>query len=237
MSSFFPNARVWLRPLAVAVPLSLVAPACGDGGPSAMEKAMMAPDAKKEDAKKDDAAKKKAAAPAKTPEELAAARRAAGFKTREEIAAENAAMFEKGAREYVKTRAKAYKKLLADLEKSLAKVEKAAGKWKGSKDPQASFERWRKGYRDEVKALTKRYDELTERGAKGGNTQAEFGKAFRTWESLNNDLGPEIAGNERFAATLEEIRGGLAKVRTMVEEIEKDESLEVNKFRAEDGKK
>ncbi len=223
--------------LVALVPCVALAGACGDGGQSAMEKAMMAPDAKAGDAKKEDEKPAKKAAPAKTPEELAAARRAAGFKTREEIAAENAAMFEKGAREYIKTRAKAYKKLIADLERSLDALEKAAGKWKTAKDPQASFERWRKRYRDEVKGLTKRYDELTERGAKGGNTQAVFGKAFRTWESLNSDLGPQIAGNERFAATLQEIRAGLAKVRAAVEDIEKDESLRVNELRAEGGKK
>jgi hypothetical protein len=165
-----------------------------------------------------------------SPEELAEARRKAGFKSRDEIAAENAAAFEKSAREYIKTRMKEYRELLADLRGALDDLEK----WAKGKAPDAAFEKFATDYHEGVKALTERYDQLTARGAEGGNTQAVLGKAFRTWEDLNNELTPDLATQERLATTLAEIRKGYDEVEKSLDEIDKDETLVVNKFYKEE---
>ena len=104
-------------------------------------------------------------------------------------------------------------------------LEKAAAKWPEAQDAQKDFDKFAEKYKEGVKGLTERYDELTGRGAEGGNTQAVFSKAFRAWEDLNNDLNPQIAGQERFATVLQEIRQGFDDVEKAVDEIEKDESL------------
>jgi soluble cytochrome b562 len=161
-----------------------------------------------------------------TPEELAEARRKAGFKSRDEIAAENAATFEKSAREYVKTRMKEYRALLADLRGALDGLEK----WAKGKAPDAAFEKFATDYQEGVKELTEQYDKLTARGAEGGNTQAVLGKSFRTWEDLNNELAPELAKQARLATTIAEIRKGYDEVEKKLDEIEKDDTLVVNKF-------
>jgi uncharacterized protein YecT (DUF1311 family) len=193
--------------------------ACGGGGTPPADAQQSAEPAKAEE--------KKAARVEMSPEELAAARKAAGFKSQAEIAAENAAMFEGAAREYVKGRVKDYKKVIGDLTAALGKLEKQAPKWAEAKDPQAAFDKFAEGYKAEVKELTKAYDELTAKGSEGGETQALFGKAFRAWEDLNNDLGAEIAKQERFGPAIAEIRSGFEATAKAVEAIEKDESVKV----------
>jgi hypothetical protein len=159
-----------------------------------------------------------------TPEELAEARKAAGHDSMDEIAAENAKMFEKGAREYIKTRLPEYRDLLAELRKHLEDVEKQAPKWKDD----AAFAKFNDKYKESVKEFLDVYDELTGKGVEGGNTQADIGWAIRAWEALNADLGPGVAENEQLPIAIKDIRDRLDKVDTALNEIEQDETLEIN---------
>lgn len=159
-----------------------------------------------------------------TEEELAAARKAAGHPTQDEIAAENAKMFEKGAREYIKTRLSEYRDFVAEFRKLLGDVESRAPKW----SDEGKFAKFADKHRKAVKSFADRYDELTGKGAEGGETQADLGYAFRTFENLNEDLGPGVADNEAFAATLGEIRERLDKVEAALEDIAGDDSLEID---------
>ncbi len=204
-------SRPRLRPLALVLLVSFAA--CGGDRGSAIEKAMMAPDGKAGAKKEEKKAPARPKAPEQTPEERRAALKALGIKPKDEIAAENAAMFEKGAREYIKRRLPKYRKLLDDLEKELAAVEKAAAAWPKAKDPAAAHAKFRKTFDKRLAALQKRYDELTGRGTEGGNTQAILGKAFRTFERIAQVLDPKIGENPEFAAMIAEVRGGIGKVR------------------------
>ncbi|MCA9690401.1 MAG: hypothetical protein R3A51_13440 [Nannocystaceae bacterium] len=203
-----------------------VALAAGCGGEDRSNKILdeLGPAAKKpEDIKTE-------AKPKMTEEELKEARRKAGFIDQDEVAAENAKIFEKGAREYIKTRMKEYQLLIADIRKSVDDIEKQSAAWAKAKDPQKAFDKWNGKFRDQAKALIKSYDKVTGHGAEGGFTQAELGPAFRAWEDLKDELGPDIASNDRFAETLKQIREGLDKVEKALTEIDKDESLVINKF-------
>ncbi len=211
------------RPLALVLFVSFAA--CGGDRESAIEKAMMAPDGKAAAKKEEKKAPARPKAPEQTPEERRAALKALGIKPKDEIAAENAAMFEKGAREYIKRRLPEYRKLLDDLEKELATVEKAAGSWAAAKDPAKAHAKFRKKFDERLSALQKRYDELTGRGAQGGNTQAVLGKAFRTFERIAQVLDPKIGENPEFSAMIAEVREGIGKVREALVDIEKDETL------------
>ncbi|MGB1012520.1 MAG: hypothetical protein ACPG4T_00185 [Nannocystaceae bacterium] len=166
----------------------------------------------------------------KTPEELAEARKKAGFKDQDDLAAENAKMFEKSAREYVKTRMKEYREFTKTFRESLDEIEKKATSFTSAKDPQKAFDKWRPEFGKKAKKHMKTYDALTGNGVEGGNTQASLSKAFRGWENLKNDLSPDVAKNERFAAVLKEIRDNLDEVDKALDDIDKDESLTVNKF-------
>ncbi len=210
--------------LAAVLAMAVSTGAC-DGGDSGKDKILegIGPASKK----LDEIPKTK---PKMTPEELKEARRKAGFKDMDEIAAENAKEFEKGAREYVKTRMKEYRAFLADMRANLDDIEKQAGAWSKAKDPQKSFDKWKAKFKDDAKELTKRYDKMTGKGAEGGNTQAVLGKAFRGWENLKADLSPDIGSNERFSTALEDIRKHLGEVEKSLEDIDKDESLVINKF-------
>jgi hypothetical protein len=159
-----------------------------------------------------------------TEEELAEARKAAGHDSMDEIAAENAKMFEKGAREYVKTRLPEYRELLAEMRGYLEDIEKQAPKWKDD----AAFEKFNEKYKEQVDDFLDRYDVLTAKGVEGGNTQADLGWAVRAWEALNNDLGPGVADNEQLPKAIKDIRDRLDKVAAALDDIEKDETLEVN---------
>lgn len=160
-----------------------------------------------------------------TPEELAEARKAAGHDSMDEIAAENAIMFEKGAREYIKTRLPEYRDLMTEIRGYLDDIEAGAPKWK---DKPASFDKFKEGYKDNVKAFLNVYDVLTAQGVEGGNTQADLSWAVRAWEALNNDLGPEVFDNAQLPVAIKDIRDRLDKVSASLDEIEKDETLEVN---------
>ena len=159
-----------------------------------------------------------------TPEELAAARKAAGHDSMDEIAAENAKMFEKGAREYIKTRLPEYRDLVKELRGFLDDIEKQAPKWKDD----AAFGKFDEKYKETVKAFLQTYDVLTSEGIEGGNTQADLGWAVRAWEALNADLGPGVAENEQLPVAMKDIRDRLDKVDSALNEIEADETLEVN---------
>lgn len=159
-----------------------------------------------------------------SPEELAEARKAAGHDSMDEIAAENAIMFEKGAREYVKTRVPEYRELIAEMRGYLDEIEKGAPKWKDD----ATFDKFNEKYKENVEAFLDVYDELTAKGVEGGNTQADLGWAVRAFEALNGDLGVGVFDNAQLPVAIKEIRDRLDKVSAAVDEIEKDETLEVN---------
>lgn len=162
--------------------------------------------------------------PEMTPEELARAREAAGHDSQDEIAAENAKMFEKGAREWIKTRMAEYRDFLADFRDHLDTIEKEAPKWKDDK----AFAKFDEKYKTRVKAFVETYDELTGKGIEGGNTQAELSKAFRDWEALKDELSPGVADSERFPEILKAIRDSLDVVGKALDDIEADETLELN---------
>lgn len=161
-----------------------------------------------------------------TPEELAEARKAAGHDSMDEIAAENAKMFEKGAREYIKTRLPEYRDLVAELRGYLDKIEKQAPKWSDD----AAFSKFEEKYKKDVKAFLDTYDTLTGEGIEGGNTQADLSAAVRAWEALNGELGAGIGDNAQLPTALEEIRERMTKVEAALDDIEKDETLEVNEL-------
>lgn len=162
--------------------------------------------------------------PEASPEELAATRKAAGHDSQDEIAAENARMFEKGAREWVKTRLPEYRDFLADFRDHIDTIEKEAPKWKDDK----AFAKFDEKYKERVKAFITTYDDLTGKGVEGGNTQAELGKAFRDWEALKDELSPGVADSERFPEILKAIRDTLDTVAKALDDIEADETLELN---------
>ncbi len=159
-----------------------------------------------------------------SPEELANARKAAGHDSQDEIAAENAKLFEKGAREWIKTRMAEYRDFLSDFRDHIDTIEKEAPKWKDDK----AFDKFEEKYKPRVKTFIETYDELTGKGAEGGNTQAELSKAFRDWEALNDELGPGVGDSERFPEILKAIRDTLDVVGKAFDEIEADETLEIN---------
>ena len=167
-------------------------------------------------------------------EELQKRRKEAGFKTKEEVdnqlAAENAKMFEKGEREFVKARLKDYRKIVADTRKLLDDVEKEASKWSTAKDPQKAFAKTGEALGKRAKDIQKALDKLTEKGIKGGNTQATLNKAYRPLEELGGALGPALAKEPAFAETLKNIRAALGEADTAFADIEKDESLVASKF-------
>lgn len=168
-----------------------------------------------------------------TPEELEEMRKKSGFKTQEEIAAENAAMFEKGDREYVKTRLSDYRAFVGELKKYLDEFEAEAAKWAKASAPDKAYERWEKKFKKATKDYEDRYMKLTGDMTKGGNTTAKLGAAWRAWDELSGSLSGEIANNERFAGAVQEIRDQLVKVEAMLDDIEKDDTLVVNKFHEE----
>lgn len=174
-------------------------------------------------------------------EELAKRRKEAGFVTKEEadakIAAENAAMFEKGDREHVKTRLAEYRKLTADTRKLLDDIEKDAAKWAAAKDPAKAFEKQAEDLHKRAKDQLKKLDELSEKGAKGGNTQVILNKAYRPLEELDGALGGELSKDPAFAETLKNLRAALDEADKAFTDIEKDETLVTSKFAegAEDG--
>lgn len=162
--------------------------------------------------------------PEMTPEELAKVREGSEHSSADELAAENARMFEKGAREWIKTRMAEYRDFLADFRDHIDTIEKEAPKWKDDK----AFAKFDEKYKERAKAFVDTYDELTAKGVEGGNTQAELSKAFRDWEALKDELGPGVGDSERFPEILKGIRDTLDVVGKALDDIEADETLEIN---------
>jgi hypothetical protein len=173
-------------------------------------------------------------------EEIARRRKEAGFKTKAEIDAElaeqNAKEMEKVEREWIKTRIKDYRKLTDDTKKYVDDLEKEAGKVAAAKDPQKALDKAGKGLVDRFKELIKTIDKLSERSTKGGNTQAEFNKLFRPLEELVNNLGPTSSTDAAFTEGLKNARTELETITKALDDIEKDETLEANKFHEDEAK-
>lgn len=159
-----------------------------------------------------------------TPEELEEARREAGFKSQDEIAAENIEVMKKGEREYVKTRLKEHRDMLATLRGLIDSIEKEAPKWAKS---QGAFDKFSETHKEQTDALTKTYKGLMEGGAQI-DIQAKLVGAFRAFEDLSGDLGPEISAEEGFTTAIADLRKQLDEIDTELEAIEKDESLKVD---------
>lgn len=159
-----------------------------------------------------------------TPEELEEARREAGFKSQDELAAENIEVMKKGEREYVKTRLKEHRDMLATLRGLVDSIEKEAPKWAKS---QGAFDKFSEKHKEATDALTETYKGLMEGGAQI-DIQAKLVGAFRAFEDLNGDLGPEISAEEGFATAIEDLRKQLDEIDAELEAIEKDESLKVD---------
>ncbi len=163
-----------------------------------------------------------------TPEELAEARRKAGFADKDELAEENIAAMRKGEREYVKTRLAEHRTMLASVRGLVDRVEKEAPKWAKAKDPAKAVEKFAEGYKEEVKAVDEVYKKLMEGGGAQIDVQAKLVGAFRSFEILNGDIGPELAAEEGFATALTELRKELDDIDKELAAIEQDESLKID---------
>lgn len=174
-----------------------------------------------------------------TPEELEARRKAAGFKSKAEIdaelAAKNAAEMEKSEREYVKTRLKDYRALVDGTTKLLDDLGKETTKWAAAKDPQKAFDKASKGLQERFKELGKSLDKVSEKGMKGGNTQDLLNKVFRPLEELMGALAATSGSDAAFTEALTKVREARDNVAKALDEIEKDESIAVNKFHEGEG--
>jgi archaellum component FlaC len=170
-----------------------------------------------------------------SPEELAEARRKAGFADKDQIAEENIAVMRKGEREFVKTRLAEHRAMLKTMRGLVDKVEKEAPKWPKAKDPAKAFEKFAAGYKEDVKALDETYKKLTE-NATGIDIQSKLVGAFRSFELVNDDLGPELAAAEGFATSVADLRKQLDEIDTELAAIEKDETLKVDESYVPEGK-
>ena len=162
-----------------------------------------------------------------SPEELEEARRKAGFADKDQLAEENIAVMRKGEREYVKTRLAEHRAMLKTLRGLLDRLEKEAPKWPKAKDPAKAYEKFGEGYKEEVKALDEANKKLME-VATGIDVQAKLIKAFQAFQTINDDLGPELSAAEGFATSLADLRKQLDEVDKELEAIEKDETLKVD---------
>ncbi|MCA9651225.1 MAG: hypothetical protein H6712_13355 [Myxococcales bacterium] len=162
-----------------------------------------------------------------SPEELEEERRKAGFKDPDELAAENIEQMKKGEREYVKTRLEEHREMLTSLRGLVDRVEKEAPKWAKAKDPQGAFDKFSEKYKEDTAALDETYKKLMEGGSQI-DIQAKLVGAFRAFEDLNGDLGPEISGEEGFPKYISDLRSQLDEIEGELGVIEKDETLKVN---------
>ncbi|MBL4685137.1 MAG: hypothetical protein JKY37_11150 [Nannocystaceae bacterium] len=161
----------------------------------------------------------------RTPEELEKARREAGFVDPAEEAKANIAAMEKGEREFVKSRLAKYREMTKGLRGHLDAIEKGAKAWAKAKKPQAAFDKFNKGYKEDKKEFMVAYNDLTENGIRGGAIAATLAKTLRAWGDVNNDLGPEIGKAENFDKSLTDLRALLGEVDKELDAIEKDETL------------
>lgn len=210
-----------MRTALLVVALSLTfAPACGGGEKKSIAEKIGQPTKNISDLKSENVV---------SDEELARRRKEMGFVSKEEadakVAAENAAMFEKGDREYVKARIADYRKLTVDTRKLVDDVEKGAPKWTDK-----NIEKSATDLKKRADDLQKVLDKLSEKGSKGGNTQATLNNAFRPLEELAANLNLELAKDPAFPTTLKAIRDALDAADKAFEDIDKDETLVASKF-------
>jgi hypothetical protein len=161
----------------------------------------------------------------KSAEELEKARKEAGWKSNDDMLAEAKEKYERDSKIYIKGKIKDYRKILEDIRKQLDALEKAAPKWAESKDGAKTVEAFATKAKKDNKEILDRYDEVTNKGTEGGNTQVVLGDAVRAWEDLYGDLAPDLSTNAAFATTLADIRKKLDEVTKVLDEIEKDDTL------------
>ena len=166
--------------------------------------------------------------------ELEEARRKAGFVPHEERMEEAKAEYEKMEKGYVKGRLPAYRDLLKAVKAELDDVEKAAPKWVAA---EAAFEKWNGKYKEDVKAIKKKENELTENGSRGGNLQVEMTALFEQWDAINGALEPKISESPDFKTSVDAMRTKIGEIEKQLDEIEKDEAIEPEKPEGEDDKK
>jgi chromosome segregation ATPase len=142
---------------------------------------------------------------------------------------------EASERAWIKTRLKDYRKLNEDTKKYLDDLEKEAGKWAAAKDPDKAFDKNGKSFQDRMKELIKQIDKLSERSTKGGNTQAEYNKLFRPLDESIPNIGPQAASDPAFTELLKNSRTQLDVLVKALDDIEKDETIEANKFHEGEG--
>ncbi len=167
----------------------------------------------------------KQAGGAKSDEELAKARKDAGWKSNDEVMAEAKEKYERDAKGYIKTRIAGYRTLIDDIRKQVDSLEREAATWETAKDPQKALAAFSTSAKKERRAILDRYDELTGKGAEGGNTQVALADAVSAWGELLGESTPEIAKSETFKAGLKELREKLDGVSKALDEIEKDATL------------
>lgn len=226
------SLRVLTRGLLFALPWALMtAPACGGERKSIADQ--IGPPTKKLSEMKQTSKVSE--------EELARRRKEAGFVHKSDadaaLAAENAKAMEKVEREWIKTRLKDYRALTEDTRKFVDDIDKETAKWAAAKDPQKAADKAAKGLQDRYRELVKTIDKLSERSTKGGNTQASYNKLFRPLEEVVGALGPEIASDAAFTEALKGARGELDTIVAALDDIDKDETLEANKFHDDDDAK
>lgn len=162
---------------------------------------------------------------AMTPDELAETRRKAGFLDSAALAEERAAARERVARVYVRSQLASYRAVVKQLRQSADEIDRAAKRWLKAGDPQRAYERWRGGFRRRSERITTSYQRLVDDGIDGGQTQLQLAQAYRRWEDLKEDLGGEVAEDQRFAGLVAGLREALDEVARMLDDIEHDEEL------------
>jgi chromosome segregation ATPase len=173
---------------------------------------------------------KQAAKTEMSKEELEDARRKAGFKSHEERLEEAKAEYDKMEKGFIKGRLPEYRDLMKKVRAKLDEVEKAAPKWAKA---EATFEKWNAKYKEDVKAIKKAHDELTEKGTRGGNLEVEISALLSDWDTFGGELEPKISEAEGFASSLEALRTKIGEIEKELDAIEKDETIEPEK--AEEG--
>lgn len=165
-------------------------------------------------------------AAAMTPDELAETRRKAGFQDSAALAEERAAARERVARVYVRSHLAEYRSVVKQLRQSADEIDRAARRWLKAGDPQRAYERWRGGFRRRSERITTAYERLGDDGIDGGQAQLLLAQAYRRWEDLKEDLGGNVAADERFAGLVAGLREALDAVARLLDDIEHDEELQ-----------
>jgi hypothetical protein len=162
---------------------------------------------------------------AMTPDELAETRRKSGFQDSAALAEERAAARERVARVYVRSQLASYRAVVKQLRLSADEIDRAARRWLKAGDPQRAYDRWRGGFRRRSEKITISYQRLDDDGLDGGQAQLLLAQAYRRWEDLKEDLGGEVADDQRFAGLVAGLREALDEVARLLDDIEHDEEL------------